>query len=76
MIGSAFAVPLGITTMDNAWNGGICSTCMDFYATTVPLTRDWQRYVVRFDSMAQGGWGNPLVSVRRDQLVGFIVWPR
>jgi Carbohydrate binding domain (family 11) len=72
-----FAVPVGITTMDNAWNGGICTTCMDYYATTVPLTHDWRRYMVRFSQLAQAGFGVPQVpTLRRDQLVGLIIWPK
>jgi len=69
------AVPVGVTTMDNAWNGGICTTCMDYYRTTVPLTHEWQRYVVRFEDMAQSGVGSPLLPMRKDQMVGFIIWP-
>jgi hypothetical protein len=73
-----FAVPLGVTTMDNAWNGHVCTNlCMDYYGTTVPLTHGWQRYEIRFDSLAQAGWGVPQVpTMRRDQLVGLIIWPR
>jgi hypothetical protein len=76
--GTDFAVPVGVTTMDNAWNGGICSsTCMDFYGTTVPLTHGWRRYQIRFAELAQAGWGAPQVPViREDQMVGFIIWPR
>jgi hypothetical protein len=71
-----FEVPLGLTTIDDAWNGGVCTTCMDYYATTVPLTRQWQRLVVRFDDLVQGGFGVPQIAMRRDQLVGFILWPK
>jgi len=72
-----FAVPLGVTTMDNAWNGNVCSSCQDYYGTTVPMTRNWQRYEIRFDDLAQQGWGVPQVpTMRRDQLVGFIIWPK
>jgi hypothetical protein len=75
--GPDFAVPFGVTTMDNAWNGGICTTaCQDFYGTTVALTHDWRRYEIRFDTLAQSGWGSPQVPMRLDQLVGFIIWPR
>ena len=71
-----FAVQLGISTMDTAWNGGICKSCMDFYVDPTPLTHEWRRYVVPFSAMAQVGWGNPLVAMRRDQMVGFILWPK
>ena len=74
--GPAFEVPMGLTTMDNAWNGKVCTVCMDFYAAKVPLSRDWQRFVIRFDQMAQSGVGIPQVPMRRDQLVGFIIWPQ
>ncbi|HET9955542.1 MAG TPA: hypothetical protein VFQ61_13605 [Polyangiaceae bacterium] len=69
-------LPVGVTTMDVAWNGGVCSgTCMDYYRTTISVTRDWQRFVVRFEALAQRGFGDPLTALKRDQLVGFIVWP-
>ena len=74
--GPAFEVPMGLTTMDNAWNGKVCTVCMDFYAAKVPLSHDWQRFVIRFDQMAQSGTGIPQVPMRRDQLVGFIIWPQ
>jgi len=76
---SDFPVSLGVTTMDNAWNGGICSNatgaCMDYYGTTVVLTHQWQRYVIRFQDLAQSGQGSPLLPMRKDQMVGFILWP-
>jgi hypothetical protein len=74
--GPDFAVPLGVTTIDNAWNGNVCTSCMDYYGTTVPMTHNWRRYEIRFDSLVQAGWGIPQVAMRRDQLVGFILWPR
>jgi hypothetical protein len=71
-----FELPAGITTMDVAWNGGVCSAnCMDFYAKTVPITRSWQRVHLRFDDLKQGNWGDVQTPMRRDQLVGFIIWP-
>jgi len=71
-----FDVPFGLTTVDVAWNGGVCSAkCMDFYRTVVPLTRSWQRVLIRFDALAQEGWGDMQLPMRRDQLVGFIIWP-
>jgi hypothetical protein len=74
--GPSFSVPFGIVTMDTAWNSLVCSPCDDHYLTTVPLTRDWQRYVVRFEDMDQGGWGSPQTPMRRDQFVGFVIWPK
>jgi hypothetical protein len=81
--GPPFEVPVGIVTVDTAFNSGVgyvnppvCNPCTDHYMTTVPLTRDWQRYVVHFDDMKQDGRGVPQVPMRRDQLVGFIIWPR
>jgi hypothetical protein len=71
-----YDVPVGVTTMDVAWNGGICaSRCMDFYAKTVTLTPAWRRIEIRFDELKQGNWGDVQVPMRRDQLVGFIIWP-
>jgi hypothetical protein len=76
--GPDFQVPVGIVTMDTAYNGGICVTayCSDHYMTKVALTHDWQRYVVHFDEMKQLGIGMPQLAMRKDQLVGFIIWPR
>lgn len=70
-----FPVPVGVLTMDNAYDGGICTVCMDFYRTTVTMTREWRRYSVRFANMAQAGTGNPILPMRKDQMVGFILWP-
>lgn len=70
-------VPVGLTTMDVAWNGGICTDrCQDFYRTVVPLTRAWQRLTFKFSDLAQAGWGSPQVAMRIDQLVGLILWPQ
>ena len=50
--GPSFGVPFGIVTMDTTTP--TCSThCSDHYMTTVTLTRDWQRYEIRFDDLAQ-----------------------
>jgi hypothetical protein len=70
-------IPMGITTMDNAYNGKICKgACMDYYRKDVTLTRAWKRYDLRFADLAQGNFGVPHVpTMRRDQLVGFIIYP-
>lgn len=73
-------VSMGIMTMDNIWNGGVCNVqqggqCQDAYQTKVPLTTAWRRFSYRFDDLKQAGFGNPLTPMRRDQLVGFIIWP-
>ena len=69
--GPSFGVPFGIVTMDTTTP--TCSThCSDHYMTTVTLTRDWQRYEIRFDDLAQEI--APQLPMRRDQAVGFIVW--
>lgn len=74
--GPEFDVPMGMTTMDNAWNSRLCSVCMDFYRTRVRLSHHWQRFVLRFSEMAQDGRGVPQVPfMRKDQMVGFILWP-
>lgn len=71
-----FELPVGVTTIDNAWNGGVCNgSCMDYYGTRVSLTSRWQRFDVRFEQLAQNGWGEPQVAMRRNVLVGFIIWP-
>ena len=74
--GDLFQVPMGMTTMDNAWNSSGCTVCNDYYDAKVPLSRDWQRFVIPFSQMQQSGFGNPLIPMRRDQLVGFIIYPR
>jgi len=68
--------PLGVITMDNAWNGGVCTTkCMDFYGARIPLTHSWSRTVIKFADLVQSGWGVPQTAMKLDQLVGFIIWP-
>lgn len=74
--GSDFEIPVGITTMDTAWNSLICNPCTDHYMTKVPLTHQWQRFEISFAEMVQSGVGSPLLAMRRDQMVGFIIWPR
>jgi hypothetical protein len=75
--GAPFDVPLGVTTMDNAWNGGVCNGgCMDYYGVKVRFSNNWERYVVRLDQMQQSGTGSPQLAMRREALVGFILWPR
>lgn len=69
-------LPIGVTTMDVAWNGGSCSECMGYYGTTVTLNTTWTRVEVKFDELKQAGFGVPQVALRRDLLVGFILWPR
>lgn len=69
------STPVGVTTMDVAFNGGLCSVCMDFYRTNITLSSRWERYELRFDALNQAGVGVPLVPLRRDQLVGLILWP-
>lgn len=73
--GPDFEVALGVTTMDNAWNSHLCQVCMDYYKTTAALSHEWRRFVLPFASMAQDGHGSPLVPMRKDQMVGFIIWP-
>ena len=74
-----FDLPVGIMTIDNAWNGGVCShaagKCMDDYGTTVHLTSKWERFEIRFDQLAQEGFGAPLTPMKRDKLVGLLFWP-
>jgi hypothetical protein len=70
-----FPIPVGIATMDTAWNSSLCSECTDHYMTKVLPSQSWQRFMVKFDSMKQAGWGDPIVDMRRDQMVGFVVWP-
>jgi hypothetical protein len=68
-------VPVGIVTMDTAWNSSICDPCTDHYMAKVTLTSRWERKVVPFSEMAQSGRGSPLLPMRKDQMVGFIIWP-
>jgi hypothetical protein len=70
-----YEIPVGLTTTDNAWNSGNCAVCMDFYRVVLRLTPNWQRHVIRFEALAQAGYGDPLIALRRDRLVGFILWP-
>jgi hypothetical protein len=69
--GPAFGVPFGIVTMDTL-RPGCTSHCDDHYMKAVTLSRDWRRYELRFDELAQER--SPQTPMRRDQLVGFIIW--
>jgi len=69
--GPSFGVPFGIVTMDTVRPS--CSThCDDHYMARVTLTREWQRYDLRFADLAQSG--DQPIPMRRDQLVVFIIW--
>jgi len=69
--GPSFGVPFGITTLDTVRPS--CSDhCDDHYMTSITLTHEWRRYEVRFDDLKQGK--DPPTPMRRDQLVGFIIW--
>jgi hypothetical protein len=70
-----YLLSVGVTTMDVAWNGGICERCMDYYRTEVSLKRTWRRFELRFAELKQSGSGSPLVDLRSDELVGVIFWP-
>jgi hypothetical protein len=75
---ASLELPLGVTIMATAWNGGgaceAMNNCMDFHRTIVTLTPSWQRVEVRFSDLRQMGWGPP-AQFQADQMVGFIVWP-
>ena len=70
---------MGLSTLDTVLNGGICTSCYDFYGTTVPLTHTWQRFVLPYSSLAQGTVpefnGIPQVPMREEVLVGLLIWP-
>lgn len=69
--GPTFGVPFGIVTMDTVQPS--CSDyCDDHYMMPLTLTRDWRRYELRFDDLKQEH--DPQLPMRRDQLVGFIIW--
>jgi hypothetical protein len=69
--GPSFGVPFGIVTMDTV-RPSCSSHCDDHYMAAVTLTREWQRYELRFDDLVQEI--APQTPMRRDQLVGFIIW--
>ena len=69
--GPPFGVPFGIVTVDTV-RPACTSHCDDHYMTNVTLTREWRRYELRFDDLAQEN--DPPTPMRRDQLVGFIIW--
>jgi hypothetical protein len=69
--GPPFGVPIGIVTMDTT-RPSCSSHCDDHYMASVTLTREWQRYELRFDDLAQEN--APAAPMRRDQLVGLIIW--
>jgi hypothetical protein len=80
------SVAFGVATWDTAWDNSLCQLCAsgsttayqcvycsDHYLYNVPLTREWTRYTVRFEQMVQTP---AYIPMRRDQLVGFVIWPR
>jgi hypothetical protein len=69
--------PTSFDAADTVPAFGNCLTCNDYYAikTRIPLTKTWTRWFVRFSDLAQYGFGNPLVPLRKDQLVAIIIWP-
>lgn len=69
--GPPFGVPFGIVTVDTL-RPACGAHCDDHYMAAVTLTRDWRRYELRFDELKQKV--SPQVPMRRDQLVGFIIW--
>jgi hypothetical protein len=74
--GAPFSIRVGLLNMDTAWNGGVCGTyCMDFHGIDVVPGVAWQRFEIRFSELKQQGWGDVQGPVKRDQLVGFVVWP-
>lgn len=79
-------VAFGVSTWDTAWDNSLCQLCAagsttayqcvycsDHYLYNVSLTREWTRYTVRFEQMQQSP---AYIPMRRDQLVGFVIWPR
>jgi hypothetical protein len=74
--GAPFPIRVGMVDMDTAWNGGVCTNfCMDFHGIDVTPGVAWTRLEIRFDDLRQQGWGNVQAPLRRDQLVGFVLWP-
>jgi hypothetical protein len=69
--GPPFGVPFGIVTMDTV-RPSCTSHCDDHYMAYVMLTREWRRYELRFQDLAQKS--TPPTPMRLDQLVGFIIW--
>jgi hypothetical protein len=66
-------VPFGIVTTETIRPS--CSTyCDDHYMKSITLTRSWTRYELKFDELTQST--TPQTPMRRDELVGFIIWPR
>jgi hypothetical protein len=71
-----FSLPVGVTTLDVAWNGGVCPTCMEhYYRTTISLDHVWRRFELRFADLAQSSSEEVPVAPRLEELVGVIFWP-
>ena len=69
--GPPFGVPFGIVTMDTLRPS--CTThCDDHYMANVTLTRQWQRYEIRFAELAAGE--RPADADPPRSAVGFIIW--
>lgn len=76
--------PIGVTTVDTVMGGMVCSApggvCGDYYAIPatmrIPLTSRWTRWVIRFDELAQYGFGVPQVPLNKSELVSIMIWPQ
>jgi len=72
--GPPFGVSFGMVTMDTVRPSCSSPHCDDHYMADVPLAEEWRRYELRFDDLTQKN--DPQLPMRRDQLVGFIIWTR
>jgi hypothetical protein len=73
----ATPIELGFSTMDTVSNGGVCTSCYDYYRVAIQLTHSWKRFAVRFADLEQAGTGKPQVpEMNTEKLVGFVIWPQ
>jgi hypothetical protein len=72
---SPMPIRFTIPTIDTAFNSPNCTVCNDHYTKKLTLSRQWVHYTISFDEMKQGGGGVPQTPMKRDQAVGFMIWP-
>ena len=74
---AATEMVVGVNTPEVLAGNAICTVCGDYHRVTIPLTRNWTRWSIRFDQLKQDGTGQPPVPLLpKEHLMNFIFWPK
>jgi hypothetical protein len=68
--GSDTAVRLNVVDEHTTPEGGFCSACWDHFGRWIVLRQEWQRFVFRWDQLAQSGWGDLWSNVEPGAIYG------